>query len=361
MEFLRSLLEWVISLLGPFVAPDWGALIKLIPLGVLLIVVAFYGWVFLRFRRAGPRRIGMPIRKPQVPAGIHLPGPSLAPFLISAASAALFFSVALGGPALAVAGILFVLSLIAWGREAVREYDTLGAGSAMALHVDDATATTAPSGPPEGVHLPPPSLLPLLVSAGSAVMLFGVAVGLEFALLGTLMTALALIGWLLDAGREYRATAEADTTGHLVNPTPRKTPTIAIALFSLLFVFFAGSQAGIIGGGEASPSPSGGPVACAEGGDATITMCAELVAFNSESITVPVGAPFTIRFVNYDAGIPHNVAIHEDTGTGPEVYLGEIFNGVDERTYDVPALTAGKTYVYICTVHPNMLGTIILQ
>jgi plastocyanin len=90
-------------------------------------------------------------------------------------------------------------------------------------------------------------------------------------------------------------------------------------------------------------------------------MCAELIAFNSESITVPASAPFTIRFVNYDAGIPHNVAIHEDTGTGPEVYLGEIFNGIDERTYDVPALTAGKTYVYICTVHPNMLGAIVLQ
>jgi plastocyanin len=231
----------------------------------------------------------------------------------------------------------------------------------MALRVDDAPAAAALSGPPEGVHLPPPSLLPLLVSAGSAVMLFGVAVGLEFALLGTLMTALAMIGWLVDAGREYRATTEADSTGHLVNPTPRKAPTVAIALFSLLFVFFAGSQAGIIGGGEASPSPSGEPTACAEGGDATITMCAELVAFDTDSITVPAGAPFTIRFVNYDAGIPHNVAIHEDTGTGPEVYLGEIFNGIDERTYDVPALTAGKTYVYICTVHPNMIGTVILQ
>jgi plastocyanin len=192
-------------------------------------------------------------------------------------------------------------------------------------------------------------------------MLFGVAVGLEFALLGTLMTALALIGWLYDAGREYRATADADTTGHLVNPTPRKAPTVAIALFSLLFVFFAGSQAGIIGGGEASPSPSGEPTACAEGGDATITMCAELVAFDRDSITVPAGVPFTIRFVNYDVGIPHTVAFHEDTATGPEVYLGEIFNGLDERTYDVPALTADKTYVYICTVHPNMLGTVILQ
>ena len=361
MEFLRSLLEWVISLLGPFVAPDWGALIKLIPLGVLLLVVGFYAWVFWRFRRAGPRRVGMPIRKPLVPAGIHLPGPSLAPFLISAASAALFFSVALGGAALALSGLLFVAALVAWGREAVREYDALGAGSALAVHVDDAAVSVAPSGPPEGVHLPPPSLLPLLVSAGAAVMLFGVAVGLEFALLGTLMTALALIGWLYDAGREYRATAEADTTGHLVNPTPRKAPRVAIALFTGIFLFFAGSQAGIIGAGDASPSPSDGAVACAEGGTATVTICAQLVAFETASITVPAGAPFTIHFVNKDAGIPHNVAIHEESGTGPEIYQGEIFNGVDERTYDVPALTAGKTYVFVCTVHPNMLGAIVVQ
>jgi hypothetical protein len=361
MEFLRSLLEWVISLLGPFVAPDWGALIKLIPLGVLLLVVAFYGWTFWRFRRAGPRRIGMPIRKPQVPTGIHLPGPSLAPFLISAASATLFFSVALGGPALAVSALLFVLALVAWGREAVREYDSLGAGLAMALRADEPAVAAAPSGPPEGVHLPPPSLLPLLVSAGAAVMLFGVAVGLEFALLGTLMTALALIGWLYDAGREYRATAEADTTGHLVNPTPRKAPRFAIALFSLAFLFFAGSQAGIIGGSDASPSPSGEPVACAEGGTATVTICAQLVAYETASITVQAGSPFTIHFVNKDAGIPHNVAIHEESGTGPEVYQGEIFNGVDDRTYDIPYLTAGKTYVFVCTVHPNMLGAIVVQ
>lgn len=361
MEFLRSLLEWVISLLGPFVAPDWGALIKLIPLGVLLLVVGFYAWVFWRFRRAGPRRVGMPIRKPQVPAGIHLPGPSLAPFLISAASAALFFSVALGGAALALSGLLFVAALVAWGREAVREYDALGAGSALALRVDDAVITTAPSGPPEGVHLPPPSLLPLLVSAGAAVMLFGVAIGLEFALLGTLMTALALIGWLVDAGREYRATADADTTGHLVNPTPRNAPKVAIALFSLAFLFFAGSQAGIIGGADASPSPSDGAVACAEGGTATVTICAQLVAYETATITVPAGAPFTIYFVNKDAGIPHNVAIHEESGTGPEIYQGEIFNGVNQRTYDVPALAAGKTYVFVCTVHPNMLGAIVVQ
>ena len=41
MDALRSLLEWVVSLIGPFVAPDWAALIKLIPIGILGIVAAY--------------------------------------------------------------------------------------------------------------------------------------------------------------------------------------------------------------------------------------------------------------------------------------------------------------------------------
>lgn len=90
----------MVSLIGPLVAPDWGALIKLIPIGVLALVAAFYGWVFFRYRRAGRRQIGMPpLPAAKPPAGIHLPGPSLAPFLISIAAAALFFSVAMGGAA----------------------------------------------------------------------------------------------------------------------------------------------------------------------------------------------------------------------------------------------------------------------
>ena len=133
MDALRSLLEWVVSLIGPFVAPDWAALIKLIPIGILGIVAAFYGWVFVRYRRAGRRQIGMPpLPAAAPPAGIHLPGPSLAPLLISVAAAALFFSVAMGGAALAVSAVAMVLALVAWGREAVREYDAIGAGAKFA-------------------------------------------------------------------------------------------------------------------------------------------------------------------------------------------------------------------------------------
>ena len=311
---------------------------------------------------------------------------SLAPLLVSAGAGALFFSVALGGTALAIAAALFVLALLAWGREAVNEYDALGGGHDSALTTT--SVSTAPSGPPEGVHLPPPSLLPLLVSLSAAVLLFGVAVGASIAILGALMTALALVGWLVDAGREYRATADADATGHLVSPTPRRAPIAVIALLSLLFVVVGGTQAGILPPtfGAASPAPSGDGGSPAPSGDAsaapsancdttgalsanagaasdvTVAIVAEGVKYTAASVEAPADAPFSMSFENRDAGIPHNVAIHVGGPgcVGAELWKGAIFAGVATQTYDVPALAAGS-YVFVCTVHPNMVGTLTVR
>jgi plastocyanin len=49
------------------------------------------------------------------------------------------------------------------------------------------------------------------------------------------------------------------------------------------------------------------------------------------------------------------VEIKDSSGTS--VFKGEIFSGVAKKTYDIPALAAG-TYQFICTVHPNMAGTL---
>ncbi len=370
MDALRSLLEWIVSLLGPFVAPDWGALIQLLPIIILLVVAGFYAWVFLRFRGAGPRKIGMPpLPTKSAPAGIHLPGPSLAPLLISVASAALFFSVALGGVALAVSAGAMLLALVAWGREAVREYDAIGAGDHGALAIS-AQSSRAASGPPAGVHLPPPSLLPFLVSLATGVLLFGAAIGLPFLLLGALMTAFALIGWLLDAGREYRAVTEADSTGHLVNPTPKSAPRISLLLFSLLFVVVGGAQAGLIftesespassPGASGAPTESGAPSAGPDDGITLITAMG--IKFEQLLFELPADAPSQLRFHNMDVGIPHNIAIHEGSAdaVGPELWLGEIFNGDETRLYEIPAFPAGS-YSFICTVHPNMVGDVVVQ
>jgi hypothetical protein len=45
---------------------------------------------------------------------------------------------------------------------------------------------------------------------------------------------------------------------------------------------------------------------------------------------------------------------------GAVAFLGEIFPGVGARLYPIPALSAGA-YTFICTVHPNMTGTLTVQ
>ena len=62
------------------------------------------------------------------------------------------------------------------------------------------------------------------------------------------------------------------------------------------------------------------------------------VKFEQATVTAPAGKPFQIQFENKDAGTPHNVAIHQGSPTGTEVFKGEVFPGVATKTYDVPAL-----------------------
>ncbi len=113
------------------------------------------------------------------------------------------------------------------------------------------------------------------------------------------------------------------------------------------------------GAGSATPAPSGAPSAAPSGGGGAVqlTLTASGIAYDTDSLEVPANTPFQIVFTNNDAGIPHNVAIHKDSPTGELVWAGDIFSGVDTRTYDVPALPAG-TYGFVCTVHPNMTGTL---
>jgi plastocyanin len=101
------------------------------------------------------------------------------------------------------------------------------------------------------------------------------------------------------------------------------------------------------------PAPSGGA-------GATVDVTAKGVAYLQTTLTAPADKPFQIVFDNEDAGTPHNVAIHEGSPTGPELFKGEIFPGVATKTYQVAPLKAG-TYAFACTVHPSMTGTLTVQ
>jgi plastocyanin len=146
------------------------------------------------------------------------------------------------------------------------------------------------------------------------------------------------------------AACATESPGWTFAPTPLATPrpTSATSAAPSAEASPAASQPA---GGEATPAPSAG------GAVVVLKLTAQGIAFDTDTLEVPANTPFQIQFTNNDAGIPHNVAIHKDSPTGPEVWKGEIFSGVDTRTYDVPALPAG-TYGFVCSVHPNMTGTL---
>ena len=112
----------------------------------------------------------------------------------------------------------------------------------------------------------------------------------------------------------------------------------------------------------ASPAgPAGSPGASpAAGSSVSLALTASGIAYDKTDLSAPANTPFSIVFTNNDAGIPHNVSIHAGSATGQEVFKGEIFSGPDSRTYAVPALPAG-TYAFVCSVHPNMVGTLTVK
>lgn len=112
-----------------------------------------------------------------------------------------------------------------------------------------------------------------------------------------------------------------------------------------------------------SPPPSGPATPAPSGVGETYKLSAiNPVAFEQTALEVLAGKAFTLLFDNLNIGVPHNVAIHEGdaSSVGAEIWKGEIFAGIGTRTYTVPALDAG-TYAFICTVHPNMVGTLTVK
>jgi plastocyanin len=90
-------------------------------------------------------------------------------------------------------------------------------------------------------------------------------------------------------------------------------------------------------------------------GGTTVQISALNIAFEQSEVRAPADAPFVIHFDNKDASVPHDIAIKDASGT--QVFKGDVVTGPAETDYNVPALPAG-TYQFVCTIHPNMTGTL---
>jgi plastocyanin len=349
-----DIVKTLLDVAATFITPDWGALVQLLPVGLALLVI---GWLLLTLRMfvtAGPTRRAPARVTPIPPPDLHMPGGSAAPILVAFGAAALFGGLILGGPWLLAGVVVLVATLVMWGREAVRDYDHIEPVASMLPAVIKA--------PPPGVHMPGPSIRPLMGALGTTVLLGGLILGGWVLLLGVVFLAWTLIGWLVDFTAEYRKVEEADRTGHLENIVPRRLPTVALGVFAVAFVLVALVQAGIFPpriGTAAGSGASGSPAASLPPG--TFAIVAKNVAYDVKALAVPANQAFHIQFTNNDIGVEHDVDIRDAAGQAV-VQDKPHTPGGQTATYDYTGLPPG-TYTFICSVHPiaAMTGTLTVK
>jgi len=107
------------------------------------------------------------------------------------------------------------------------------------------------------------------------------------------------------------------------------------------------------GGGEGGGAGGGGT-------GAAITVTAANIAFDTSTITLVAGQENVVTLVNEDAGVQHNIAIFRDDSLSEELFNGELITGPARIDYTIPPLEAGE-YYFLCIVHPNMNGTVIVE
>ncbi|HEX6230368.1 MAG TPA: cupredoxin domain-containing protein [Actinomycetota bacterium] len=109
------------------------------------------------------------------------------------------------------------------------------------------------------------------------------------------------------------------------------------------------------GGGAGDGGEDGGGA-----GAGAITVTAANLAFDTAEIRLAANQESVITFVNDDGGVQHNIAIFRDDSLSEELFNGELIAGPAQIDYTIPALEPGE-YYFLCIVHPNMNGTVIVE
>ena len=110
------------------------------------------------------------------------------------------------------------------------------------------------------------------------------------------------------------------------------------------------------------PSSASGPtlvpgaVTAPPAGDGPLDLTALNIDFEPKELVAPAG-PVAISFHNQDNGIPHNVQVND--ASGATVYQGEILTGPSDTQESIGDLAPGA-YTFVCTIHPNMQGTLTI-
>jgi plastocyanin len=360
--------DQALDLMSRFITPAWDTLLQYIPLlliGLVLLTIPAIALVWRRNASLNRSRVPAPLPAGPVPAGVHLPPPSIWPFIAPIGLFLIFLALAIGGGGtfinipLALLGVLIgVVAAAGWYRDANREYDRLDAHD-HGLH-EAALIEPGAHGElilPEGVHLPGPSAWPFLAPIGIVLMFLGLVFGPLLIVGGAFMALAAGLGWYLDANREF-VQVEA---GHHAEPVTRDpvkvfprwaAPTFAAVGGVVVLLTLAPWLLSLIpqqasNQGAAGPPPTTTPYLSASAA----------THFDQNKLVIPAQTAVTLTFDNKQDGVPHDVAIHDPADPSQFVFHGEAITGPDTIDYKLPPLAPGE-YAFQCTIHPPMTGTI---
>jgi plastocyanin len=106
------------------------------------------------------------------------------------------------------------------------------------------------------------------------------------------------------------------------------------------------------------PTTMTGTMIAAQGAGGLMVV-AQDIAFDTDELHLPAGAPATLTLDNRDP-TPHNLSIYEDSdATGEPLFTFEPFAGPAEQSFEVEPIPEGE-YYFRCDVHPTMEGTVVV-
>jgi plastocyanin len=196
--------------------------------------------------------------------------------------------------------------------------------------------------------------LPLIIPIGALVLIAALAIGFAKVLLSVPHEAATIIAIAM-ASNVLGVCAFMALRGRLGTATMMELGAILIYPVLIGIVL---ANINLEGGGEAAAEEGGGG-----GGGGGLSVTADNISFDTDLITVTAGEEAAIDFENADS-VEHNIAVYPDEESGvaksDATFTGDIIQGGQSITYDVPAVDAGE-YYFQCDVHPNMNGAYVAE